>query len=40
LWCLQCTLQTFSILLGKDGLLVKLVIDGIGKEVTAGCEVG
>jgi len=26
-------------LLGKDGLLIKLIIDRIGKEVTAGCEI-
>jgi hypothetical protein len=33
-------LQTFSVLLCKDGLLIQLIIDCVGKEVTAGGEIG
>ena len=40
LWRLQRPDQAFSILLGKDGLLVELVVQRVGKEVAAGCEVG
>jgi hypothetical protein len=32
-------LQPFSILLGKDGLLIHLIIDRVGKEVAAGYKV-
>jgi hypothetical protein len=26
-------------LLGKDGLLIKLIINRVGEKVTAGCEI-
>ena len=39
LWCLQCAGNTLGILLGKDGLLIELVVQRVGKEVTTGCEV-
>jgi hypothetical protein len=40
LWRLQCARQAFSVLLGEDGLLIKLIIDSVGEEVTTGHEVG
>lgn len=39
LWCNQSSLQTFSILLRENGLLIQLVVERIGKEVTAGHKV-
>jgi hypothetical protein len=39
LWRLQCARQAFSVLLGEDGLLVHLIIDRVGEEVTTGHEV-
>jgi len=35
----QCTLQTFGILLRKDGLLIHFIVDGVGKEVSASHKV-
>ena len=37
--CAQCTLQTFGILLRKDGLLIHLIVDRIGEEVAASHKV-
>ncbi len=39
LWRLQSPDQAFRILLRKDGLLIQLIIERVGKEVAAGCEV-
>ena len=37
--CAQCTLQTFGILLRKDGLLIHLIIDSVSKEVATSYKV-
>ena len=39
LWSLQCSCQTFSILLCKDGLLIHLIVHCVGKEVTTSYKV-
>lgn len=39
LWCLQCACQAFSILLVEDRLLVKLVVQRVGKEVATSYKV-
>jgi hypothetical protein len=36
---LQSPDQAFRILLRKDGLLIQLIIERVGKEVATGCEV-
>jgi hypothetical protein len=39
LWCAQCTLQTFGILLREDCLLIHFIVDRVGKEVATSHEV-
>ena len=40
LWRLQRSGHRLRVLLGKDGLLVKLIIERVGKEVATRGEVG
>ena len=39
LWCLQCTLNSFSVLLCKVSLLIQLSVDCVCKEVTTSHKV-